>query len=165
MSTACLGENPSLALRNGLRVKVAAMTATTHTLWGGTGNGPSREVQHRARSSPDSAITRNSSRRSASTTSKDEVGAASATTPRCASQPTGSCSPSGGRFPLRTSLRRAVPAICATPRLPPPLRPRTAHSGLNRNRAPTTDCDSPPEIIAMSTLRGFNRKTHAPTNF
>ena len=42
---------------------------------------------------------------------------------------------------------------------------RTAHSELNRNRAPTTDCDSRPEITAMSMLRGFNRKTHAPTNF
>jgi SRSO17 transposase len=42
---------------------------------------------------------------------------------------------------------------------------RTAHSELNRNRAPATDCDSRPEITAMSMLRGFNRKTHAPTNF
>ena len=42
---------------------------------------------------------------------------------------------------------------------------RTAHSELNRNRAPTTDCDSRPEVTAMSMLRGFNRKTHAPTNF
>jgi hypothetical protein len=29
---------------------------------------------------------------------------------------------------------------------------RTAHSELNRNRAPTTDCDSRPEITAMSML-------------
>jgi Transposase DDE domain len=42
---------------------------------------------------------------------------------------------------------------------------RTAHSELNRNRAPTTDCDSRPEITAMSILRGCNRKTHSPTNF
>jgi SRSO17 transposase len=42
---------------------------------------------------------------------------------------------------------------------------RTAHSELNRNRAPTTDCDSRPEVTAMSMLRGFKRKTHAPTNF
>jgi hypothetical protein len=27
------------------------------------------------------------------------------------------------------------------------------------------DRDSRPEITAMSMLRGFNRKTHAPTNF
>jgi hypothetical protein len=30
--------------------------------------------------------------------------------------------------------------------------------------APTTDCDPRPEITAMSMLRGFNRKTHAPTD-
>jgi hypothetical protein len=28
----------------------------------------------------------------------------------------------------------------------------------------TTHCDSRPEITAMSMLRGFNRKTHAPTS-
>jgi SRSO17 transposase len=42
---------------------------------------------------------------------------------------------------------------------------RTAHSELDRNRAPTTDRRSRQETTAMSMLRGFNRKTHAPTNF
>ena len=42
---------------------------------------------------------------------------------------------------------------------------RTAHSELDRNRAPTTDRRSRQETTAMSMLRGFNRKTHAPTTF
>jgi len=49
------------------------------TLWGGTGNGPSRKARHRASSLPDSTIIRNSNKRSGSDISKDEAGAASIT--------------------------------------------------------------------------------------
>ncbi len=46
-----------------------------------------------------SAIIRNSNKRSGSDISKDEAGAASITTPRCASRPTDSWSPRGRGFP------------------------------------------------------------------
>ena len=71
-----------------------------------------------------SATTRSSSRNSASDTSKVEAGAASTITPRCASQPTDSWSPSGRRFPPR--------------RLVPPRGSR------NLAFPPITDPEAPP---------------------
>ena len=45
-------------------------------------------------------------------------------TPRCASRLTDCCSPSGGQFPLRPWLRRAVPGICRSRRLSTQRRKR-----------------------------------------
>jgi hypothetical protein len=45
------------------------------------------------------------------------------------------------------------------------LASRTAHSELDRNRAPAADRRSHQQTAAMSVLRGANRKTHAPANF
>jgi SRSO17 transposase len=42
---------------------------------------------------------------------------------------------------------------------------RTAHSKLDRNRAPAIDRRSRQQTAAMSMLRSSKRKTHAPTNF
>ena len=50
------------------------------------------------------------------------------------------------------------------PRGSAPASP-TAHSELDRNRAPATDRRSRPQTAAMSMMRRSNRKTHAPINF
>lgn len=67
-----------------------------------------------------SATIWNSSRRSGSDILKGVVGAAFITTPRCASQPTDSWSPSGRRF----SLNASCAAPLQTPALPEGYRPR-----------------------------------------
>ena len=52
----------------------------------------------------------------------------------------GFLSPSGRRFPLRTSLRRAVPAICATRRLPTQrLRPCVQNGTFRTQSQPCAD--------------------------
>src|SRR6202011_4782067 len=74
-----------------------------------------------------SATIRNSSRRSGSDISKDEDGAASTTTPHCASQPTDSWSPRGRRFPPQDLIpprcSRNLPFATVTDPEAPPLRP------------------------------------------
>src|SRR5450759_5280823 len=96
-------------------------------LWGGTGDGPSRKVRHRASSLPDNGTIRSSSRSSGSDILKGVGGAASITTPRCASQPTGSSSPSGRRFPPQDLVpprcSRRLPYPTVTDPEDPPLRP------------------------------------------
>jgi DDE superfamily endonuclease len=69
---------------------------------------------------------RNSSRRSGSDISKGEDGAASTTTPRCASRPTDSWSPRGRRFPpqdlVAPRCSRNLPFPTVTDPEAPPLR-------------------------------------------
>ena len=73
-----------------------------------------------------SGTIRNSSRRSGSDISKGEDGAASTTTPRCASRPTDSWSPRGRRFPPQDLVAprgsRNLPFPTVTDPEAPPLR-------------------------------------------
>ena len=98
-----------------------------------------------------SAITRNSSRRSGSTTTRAAVGGASTITPPCASRPYGCLISERERIPPsgpRSAAVLAKPAI--------PSRPRgaadqaaTPHPQLDRHHASKADCSHRPHPAAM----------------
>jgi len=81
------------------------------------------------------AITRNSSKKLGSGISKGGVGAASITTPRCASWPTDSWSPRGRRFPLRISFPHAAQKTYRSRRLPTQRLRHCEPNGTSRTRS------------------------------
>src|ERR1700738_4450660 len=105
---------------------------------------------------------RNSSRRSGSDISKGEDGAASTTTPRCASRPTDSWSPRGRRFPPQDLVpprcSRNLPFPTVTDPEAPPLRPERHIP----NSVATTRRRF---LVAMSMLRDLDRQKNVAAKF
>ena len=86
---------------------------------------------------------------------RDANGVVFTITPRCASRLTDCCSPSGGRFPLRPWLRRAVPEFA----VPEGYRPRG-------ESVRTADRSCPPAIVVLLVPKATPRsgRTHQPTS-